>query len=295
MGALMVKVLDIKQQSPEWHELRKIKLGASCAPVIMGFSEYYTPFELYEEMKGIVPKQEENWGMRRGNSLEEVVIKMYEEKEGIKTAKLVGQSDEHESLIASLDAVCVTDYKKCAEIKCIALDQHELTYSEDVPYAYFCQMQHQMFVWDLKQIDYVSYCPGALIPYTKTVVKRDPVFLCQYIPKALEFIEGVLFSIPPAKTEKDVIDCSADMEFDKLELDYMHFYNQYQLAEKEKERCRLALIDYAKGRRVKGTFLKVTKYKKDGSVDYKKIAEIQYLNLDKYRGPALECFRITRV
>ena len=31
-----MRFIDIEQGSPEWHELRKTKIGASMAPIIMG-------------------------------------------------------------------------------------------------------------------------------------------------------------------------------------------------------------------------------------------------------------------
>ena len=290
-----MNILDVKQGSQEWHDLRKVNLGASCAPIIMGVSDYMTPFELYQQMKGLTPPQEQNWGMERGKKLERDAVFIYEQSENIKTFAPVIRSKFFEYLIASMDAVCVDNFKKCAEIKCIDLESHYASYRGEIPDIYYPQLQHQMYVCELDQIDYVSYHPDAFIEYTKTIVKRDETFLQQYIPKALAFMECIYSNTAPEKTEKDIIDCSGDEEYAFLEKEYMQAYNMSQQAEKEKERTRLALIEYAKKRRIKGEFLQVSKYLKSGTIDYKKIPEIQYLNLDKYRSPPVECYRITRV
>lgn len=291
----MVKILDVKQGSAEWHDLRKIKLGASCAPIIMGVSTYKTPFELYQEMKGNVEPEKQNWAMERGKELEKEAVQIYESTEQIKTFDPVGEADIYVCLIASMDAVCVNDYKKCAEVKAIDIESHYATYRGDVPDIYYPQLQHQMYVWELDQIDYISYHPEAFIEYTKTVVKRDEKYLQQYIPKALAFMDCIYSNTAPEKTEKDWIDCSSDIDYEKLQLDYMHANNQFQCAEKEKEKCRKALIDYCRGRKVYGEYLKINKYTTQGKVQYNKIPELQYINLDKFRGPSIESYRIDRV
>lgn len=292
----MVKIIDVVQGSPEWHELRKTKLGASCAPIICGISHYMTAFELYQQMKGITEPEEENWGMERGKRLEKEAIQLFENTEGFKTFQPVGQSDIHDCLIASMDAVCVEDHKKCSEVKCLGIEDHSKTYLGDIPELYYPQLQHQMFVWELDQIEYRSYNPDAFMSLTRpVVVKRDVSFLKEYIPKALAFMDCIYSNTPPPMTDKDWHDCTGDDALEYLSEDYMIAYNECQLAEERKERTRKALIAYAGDRKVKGNMLKVSKYTRQGQVDYKKIPDLQYINLDKFRGPSVESYRIDRV
>jgi putative phage-type endonuclease len=292
----VVKILNVVQGSQDWHDLRKIKLGASCAPIICGISPYSTPLELYQKMKGLINEDDNNdWAKERGKRLEKEAIQLFENTEQLKTFQPVGQSDIHDCLIASMDAVNVDDVKVCAEIKCLNIDDHSKTYMGDIPDIYFPQLQHQMFVFELEQIAYISYNPDALIEYTKTIIKRDDGWLAKYIPKALGFMSALMKNEPPQKTDRDWFDCKHDHIYERLELDYMSAYNAHQQAEMEKERCRKALIEYSGGRKVCGDFLKVSKYTKQGQVDYKKIPELQYINIDKFRGPSVESYRIDRV
>ena len=61
-------------------------IGASESPIIMGYSSYKTPYELYLEKTGIVKTEEDDetelqyWG----NKLEPLIIQRFEEENNLK-------------------------------------------------------------------------------------------------------------------------------------------------------------------------------------------------------------------
>ena len=43
-------IVDLQQNTPEWLEFRRLRIGASDAPVIMEVSPYTTPYTLWERL-----------------------------------------------------------------------------------------------------------------------------------------------------------------------------------------------------------------------------------------------------
>lgn len=65
-----------------------------------------------------------------------------------------------------------------------------------------------------------------------------------------------------------------------------------ELEEKEKA-IKEKLIKLSDNQSSQGNGVKVTKYTKSGSVDYKSIPELKDVNLDKYKKESSECWRIS--
>ncbi|MCB1113687.1 MAG: hypothetical protein KDK62_02915 [Chlamydiia bacterium] len=63
--------------------------------------------------------------------------------------------------------------------------------------------------------------------------------------------------------------------------------------EAEEKACREALIELAGDETKKGFGVKVTKYQLTGRIQYEKIPELQQVDLDKYRAPVKEAWRIS--
>ena len=63
--------------------------------------------------------------------------------------------------------------------------------------------------------------------------------------------------------------------------------------EAEEKECREALVKLAGDKSKKGSGVKVTKYKLTGRVQYEKIPELEHVDLDQYRAPAKDAWRIS--
>ena len=62
-----------KQNTPEWLEFRKNKIGASDIPIIMGLSPYSTPLQLWKRKLGFLEEMQMNDCMRFGNENESII------------------------------------------------------------------------------------------------------------------------------------------------------------------------------------------------------------------------------
>ena len=92
------------QQTPEWLELRRKKIGASDAPCIMGVSPWKTPYELWlEKLTG--KEQSQTWAMKEGIRKEEEARTEFEKQTGIIVFPKVLISDKYDWMMASLDGI----------------------------------------------------------------------------------------------------------------------------------------------------------------------------------------------
>lgn len=71
------------QGTPEWHQLRKTKITATDACVIMGVSPWKTRLQLYHEKLSNDPPKPPNYAMQRGLDLEPIARDLYIAKTGI--------------------------------------------------------------------------------------------------------------------------------------------------------------------------------------------------------------------
>src|SRR5690606_6618123 len=161
----------MKQNTPEWLEMRKKFVGASDAPIIMGVSPWMTPYKLGTQKLSLDPEVKKTTRMQRGLALEDAARQWSYKQTGILVLPEVVFSDEHDFMMASLDGLDST--KECAlEIKCPDPegDDHALALMGMVPEKYYPQLQHQMIVLKLEKMFYLSFDgkEGALIE-----VQRD--------------------------------------------------------------------------------------------------------------------------
>ena len=64
--------------TPEQREARKKGIGASDTPIIMGFSSYKTPYQLYLEKLGLVDDTEKETEVQYwGNELERPIMRHF--------------------------------------------------------------------------------------------------------------------------------------------------------------------------------------------------------------------------
>ena len=115
------------QQSNEWLELRKNKIGASDAPVIMHVSPWKTPYQLWEEKLGLKESFSSS-AMKRGLEMEESARKAFEKETGLVVFPQVLFHKEHEWMMASLDGIDI-EGKNIVEIKCPGKVDHEIALS----------------------------------------------------------------------------------------------------------------------------------------------------------------------
>lgn len=69
--------------TPEWHEARKTRVGASEVATLFGRNPYETTATMWARKKGLIPPVEVTEAMDRGNELEDGVARLFAKKYGI--------------------------------------------------------------------------------------------------------------------------------------------------------------------------------------------------------------------
>lgn len=176
---------NVEQGSEKWLELRKSHVCASDSLIIMGLSPWRTRQQLLDEKRGLIPSQQVNSAMLRGQLLEPKARACAEDMLGTLFMPEVMQSIEHPFMLASLDGVCI-DNKYILEIKCTNKKNHELAREGKIPTYYFPQVQHQIHVCAVDFAYYFSFdgSSGVVV-----IVERDDKFIAQMIEIEHEFYQ----------------------------------------------------------------------------------------------------------
>jgi len=182
------------QNTPEWKEWRKTKIGASDAAGVMGLSPWTSPHQLYEEKLGLRPEKYMSDAMIKGHNLEERARVCYEIETGLFIYPTVKIHPAWDFLIASLDGITL-DGKTIVEIKCPGQKTISMAEKGEIPIHYQCQMQHQMFVTELDSCDYFVYeevYDGIIQNTWRITVARDEKFIAEMVTAELEFYECLI-------------------------------------------------------------------------------------------------------
>lgn len=280
--------IDIQQNTPEWLELRRSKLGASDAPIIMGVSPWKTPLQLWKEKLGLADSTKMNPAMKRGHELEEKARERFQEMTDIMVAPAVFVHQKHDWMMASLDGINYLG-NRAVEIKCPGHKDHELALQGIIPEKYYPQLQHQIEVCSLEFIYYFSFngVSGKIIE-----VPRDDKYISGLLKKELEFMKCLRDLESPKFSERDFVDREDD-EWALAAYEWKAVNLQIQHLQEKEEELRNVLIELSGNLSSKGAGLKLSKVIKRGLVDYKAIPELLNVNLDQYRKAPTECWRLT--
>src|SRR5277367_1182702 len=179
------------QGSEAWHALRKTKITATDATVIMGANPWKTIHHLYVEKLSDEPPMAPNEKMQRGIDLEPRARELFNLKTGWNMQPEVLVNDW---AMASLDGRdCVLG--NILEIKCPGEKDHALALAGKVPEHYYPQLQHQMWVAGTCMANYFSFdgADGVIIK-----VKRDDEYIEKMIIEEFKFYMCLQNKSPPA-------------------------------------------------------------------------------------------------
>jgi putative phage-type endonuclease len=202
-----MKVVSLKQNSKTWYDWRGKGLGASDAPIVMGDSPWSSPFQLWGEKTGLLPKREANAfaiaAMRRGQDMEPEAREAYRKLTGIDTQPIAMEHDVHTFLRASLDGIDKT-LTHFVEIKCPGQEAHDKAKKGRIPPYYYAQVQQQFLVSGCTSADYFSYRPGDEKPEVVVPLKPDPTYQAKLLERMTAFWQLVMSKTSPKTTHKEV-------------------------------------------------------------------------------------------
>ena len=136
--------------SKEWHDERKTGVGGSDIGAILGLNPWKTPFDVWEEKTGRRPPLETTPQMERGNVLEPVIAKLYQEQTGrlVQRRNDVFRNEEHPLIMAHIDRALLKEAKLpgvgCLEIKAPNNHTFRKMLHYGLPEMYVLQLQHNM-------------------------------------------------------------------------------------------------------------------------------------------------------
>lgn len=282
----IIEILD--QNTPQWLKWRKSKIGASDAPIILNVSPWTSPLQLWERKLDIAPEQKESSAMSRGKALEEEARMSFMELTQIAVEPKIVEHEKYSWMIASLDGLSWSK-KYAVEIKCPGREDHLSALAGVVPPKYIPQLQHQLAVTSLDMIYYYSYDGrnNACIE-----VQRDQEYIDKLIAEELKFYKCMVTCTPPELSERDY-NIRNDQEWLHVTRYWKLAQQDLKTAQEELDRCRDNLIRISQSKNSKGAGVKVQKIMRNGAIDYSQIKELEGIDLDLYRKPASESWRIT--
>lgn len=279
---------EAEQGSPAWHAFRKNRIGASEAAAIMGVDPWTTPYMLWRRKLDLDPPIEENEAMKKGKTLEPIAREKINEEGGFDFQPALAVSDKYEWIFASLDGLSSSE-EFALEIKCPSSSSIFNAACEGFyPEYYFPQLQHQLYVTNHKNMAYYFYKDG-IGKYS--LVYRDDKYIENLLEKEKQFYQYLQTLTPPPLTEKDYIK-RKDEQWIAYSQEYIRHKNAKELNELNMQLCREKLIELSGGSNTMGGGVTLQKIVSSGRVNYRGIVEELNIDVEKYRGPKQESWRI---
>lgn len=284
----MNAILNLKQGTPEWHAHRAQYRNASETSAVMGVSPWQTPYDLWLVKTGrkVV---EETAAMRHGIEMEVAARRSFEEDTGLIMQPLVVVDGIYS---ASLDGITIKG-DTLVEIKCPykgqASELWQTVKNGSVPEHYRVQVQHQLMVSKAK-FAYLWVFDGE--HGIMVTIKPDPE--CHdRIRQAWDAFQPYLDTDnPPPLTEQDTV-TREDPAWQQAAKDYLGWKSVVDEAQSKADAAKTKLVGLTSHCRESGFGVSVTRYWKQGNIDYKKVPELQGIDLEQYRGRAREEVRLT--
>lgn len=280
----------IQQQSPEWYELRKNKIGASDAPIILEMSPFKTPYQLWLEKSGYVETNVTSI-MQYGHDMENEVRNEFYRKTKIAVIPQVVIHADYDWMMASLDGLSA-DGKTAVEIKSHK-SPHDFKYVKEtgnVPEKYYAQVQQQMEVLDIDSMFYMCFYNGE---FQLIEVERDDQFIQDMIPNLKKFHDCLKNGTPPPLSDRDK-EMRDDESWKALAQEWLSVDEEISILKMKQDHLRDQLIEATAGKNVEGSGISVVKSVRRGNVDYSLIDALQNIDLNQYRKEAKEIWTIRK-
>ena len=174
-------------------------LGASDSPIIMGYSSYKTPYQLYLEKTGIIQADSELTEQQYwGNALEPLIVKRFAEENGVEvTFPDTLYHPQYDFIFANLDGFIPSE-NAVIEAKCANSFQRkewDMASTDGIPLIYLIQIAKQVAVTNAKR----GYCAVLIggMEYKQFVYERDAALEELIIKSDIEFWNCVKNKIEP--------------------------------------------------------------------------------------------------
>lgn len=284
----MSVILKLVQGTKEWHDHRALSRNASETPAVLGVSPWQTAYQLWLVRTGRVT-QEVTAAMQHGTALEGAARAAYEAKTGLVMEPLVLQEGEYS---ASLDGITL-EGDLILEIKCpFRGRQSELwkaASAGELPEHYGRQIEHQLMVAGAARAHLWVFdgTEGILLEVVPRTERWPQIHTAW--DAFMHYLES---DTPPPLTDRDTL-LREDAMWKEAATAYIEAKRAADATEARLDESKAALVRLANHASESGAGVKVSRFRKLGSVDYKKIPELKGVDLDRYRGQGREEVRVT--
>lgn len=274
----------MEQNETEWHLWRKLGVGGSDLPIIMGDSPYMTPYQLWRQKTGLDESENKaNFVQAKGHELEVIARNKYEIQTNLEWKPRLAVHAGFDHFRASLDGFN-EKLNAVWECKFIGKDGFEEIKNGVVPCKYRAQVQWQMFVTGAVENHLTAINDDHEI--VTTIVKPDMDYIKKIALKAQEFWNCVQERRAPEMTDKDKVEIRSHELKNMLimyDLKESHFKKmKEELDELKKEifervphtNCYIDLF---------GSHVTVQTQQRQGTVDWKKVVKEYDIDQDKFR------------
>jgi putative phage-type endonuclease len=283
-------VLKLVQGTPEWHKHRAQFRNASESAAVMRLNPWQTPYGLWLVRTGRMTAAV-TAPMQHGTQMEPKARAAYEEQTGAVMQPLVLTDGDYS---ASLDGITL-EGDLLLEIKCPYKGQASTLWQAvsagEVPEHYRIQVQHQMMVSGVTSAHLWVFdgSAGLLVE-----IQRDETCM-EAIRTAWDSFQIYLDTdTPPPLSERDTVE-RADPVWKLAAGLYLAAKRKAEEATTELETVRERLVALANHASETGYGVTVTRFFKQGNVDYKRVPELKCVQLDDYRAAGRVEVRVTVV
>lgn len=273
------------QGTDEWLHYRTGKITATDACVIMGFSKWKTKLELYHDKINENTANFVNDRMKRGNDLEPMARELFCIQNALEVSPRVVIKDW---AMASLDGMSECG-NYIVEIKCPGEKDHATALAGKVPDHYYPQIQHQLYVTGLEWAFYYSFdgIDGVTI-----YVPRNEEYIEKMVQEEQKFFACLESKTPPELSESDYKERDDDL-WKQCAFRWKSVSEEIKYLEKEQEELRNHLLFLSGESNTKGCGISLCKVQRKGNIEYSKVDELKGVDLEKYRKPSIDTWRIT--
>ena len=284
----MNAIVRLTQGSPEWHEHRSHFRNASETPAVLGLSPFQTPYQLWQLKLGLV-KVTVTPAMQRGTDLEPAARAAYERQTGRIMQPLVVVDGEYG---ASLDGWTLAR-DRILEIKCPLKGRESALWKTveagRLPEHYQWQVEHQLMVTNAEVADVYVFdgSEGIMLQ-----VAPDPSTWPRICEAWDAFALCLATGQAPPLSDRDA-KVRDDPEWLAAATAYLELRAAYDVLGTKLDEAKSRVVDLTTHAKEQGGGVSITRLWKRGNVDYKKVPELQGVDLEQYRSVGREEMRIT--
>ncbi len=240
-----MKIVDIEQNTPEWHALRANRLGASDSNIIMNQGKKITPLMLWKE-KALGEKIDNSGAefiFAKGHRIERKLRNIAEMLFDTDLPSIVAISDEYEFLLASMDGYS-SSLSATWECKYCGQDDYDKVAEGEMLMHYYPQVQHQLMLSGAQYCIFMVATDNkesekdSSFPYKYAYIKVEPdinYMKNELLPALVEFQQMVENKIRPDVGDKDIVNLDDNEPLIELLAEYQQCKIQLEQVENKEK------------------------------------------------------------